>query len=492
MNARQLRALAVALGLLVVLAALKRVVPRREVFREETQSLEIHVTPDAVDRVSLSRGGLETSVGFQRIDGVWRLPALWNARADAERIRRFLDSLAQLTGEPRGGSEHLFDDFGITDAQALHVTLSAGSQEALHLLIGTKPAGWQQFFARRSQAPTVFLCRSTLLSELGVYGDLSSAQLSADAWLDLKLFSSSPDAIERAELREGTAEWRELGGQLPFDRDDGELTRYLQDLLNVQASGVADPDGTGYGFEQPAWELRLLPKGGGSPIVLTVGGVKAGSTDDRHLKVSDIPQVFHAARDALERIKVEESRFIRQDPLEIEDGARQALRVETPDTSVSLALGDARWPGLDEYLQGLQAFRVSQVNGLAARAAAATMMPYRIEVSGAQPQDTAGVACEKPEDESTDQILCRNEQRNLPFLINRATFQSLFTRLERLDRPQPKPEEQPTSPASPAADSHLPPAPDRVAGRVAVAPAHPLLGGRPANRVAKTDPRTAQ
>jgi hypothetical protein len=45
------------------------------------------------------------------------------------------------------------------------------------------------------------------------------------------------------------------------------------------------------------------------------------------------------------------------------------------------------------------------------------------------------MACEKPVDGSTDEIVCRNEDKNAYFLVNRSTFQALFERLERLDKP---------------------------------------------------------
>ena len=138
----------------------------------------------ALDRIKLARGtagGLE----LQRIDGRWQVPSLWNAPADAEKIRRLLQAVMRLTGEVRGNSKELFDDFGITDTQAVHVTLMEGTKERLHLLISAVPAGLRQLFVRQAEGVTVFLCESDLWSTLGIAGDPATSQPGAEAWTDL-------------------------------------------------------------------------------------------------------------------------------------------------------------------------------------------------------------------------------------------------------------------------------------------------------------------
>ncbi|MBI4598189.1 MAG: DUF4340 domain-containing protein [Candidatus Omnitrophica bacterium] len=327
MNSRQLTILGVVLAVLVAAVAIKRFQPRKEVFREETQSLDVRVDTGAADRITISKGTPEApAIELAKTESTWTVPSAWHAKADGERIKRLLTRLTELTGERRGNREQLFDDFGITDAKAIHITLSQRNTELLHVLLGTKSVGWDQFFLRRAGSPAVFLCRSNLLSsELGIFGNLESATLKAESWVDRRLFDAAPETVTGVELREGSGEWRRL---------EADLAPYLQSLANLNATEVVDPDGSGYGLEQPVWQLRLTKKEG-APIELAVGGTRAGSTDARYVKVTAIPPLMvrngvlpFPAPPAPQTVYVVSSSVLEQ----IKTGFEDRMKKPAPDT----------------------------------------------------------------------------------------------------------------------------------------------------------------
>lgn len=446
MSARQLLALLGIVALLVLAIVLKQWRAPKALTREEAQSLEVQVPVDAVDRITL-RKGAESPVELQKAGGAWQIPSLWGIKGDAERVRKFLESVAGIKGEARGQSEELFGDFGITDAEAIHIILAAGGQDVVHLLIGTTTAGPGQLFIRKTEARTVFLCNDSLLAPLGLSGNVAAAALKPDPWADFRIFSFAPELVQTVELRVRGSEWHELGGALPFERDANQLLPYLQGMLGVRADGVVDPAGTGYGFDDPEWELRLNVKDG-APLMVTVGALKADSATQRYLRVSDDPHTYHVAPSVLERIKADGSRFIASNPLAVVKDALQTLMVHTPEREVSLAPAGSSWKGLEEYLASLETFHVSRVDTVPARAAGAPPEPnwLTVQFEGREP---VTIACEAPAGDASSDIRCVHRGNQIPFMIARPTFQLLFENVGRLERPADA-----AAPANAPATSH--------------------------------------
>lgn len=444
MNKKQIVMLLSVLGLLIVAVVAKRLAPRPEVHQQEAQSLEIAFSPETATRLVLSKGlGEQERVELQRTNGAWRTPSLWNAKADTEKVERFLNSLSRLKGEVRSDAEDVLSDFGITDEQALHVTVFQDARPLLHLLLGTAQAGWQQLFVRQANSSTVFLTQSNLLSEMGIWGPVSDAtKPTAEVWADLRFLTFSPEAITQIELKEKGADWQALGGQLPFERDPANVQSYLRQLLDLRAQRVVDPAGTAYGLTEPAWQLRLV-RGDGAPVVLTVGAPTAEGSTDRYLRVEETPEVYAVSGYTLDRIKVDGSRFIGEDPLNVGNAKYDTLTVAVPGKEATAAIEKDRWTGLDEYLQALKTFRVAKTQGLPDRAKADMATPYRLTLSGGS--ESLTIACEAPVTDETNEIACINRRNAIPFLVDRPTFQAVFERLERLEHPAPASQQPPAT-----------------------------------------------
>jgi hypothetical protein len=452
MNRKQIVILLGVLGVLLLAVVVKRLAPRPEVYEEEVQSLKIAFSPETATRLVLGKGaGEQDRVELQRANGFWRIPSLWNAKADAEKVERFLGSLSALKGEVRSEADAVLSDYGITDEQALHVTVFQEARPVLHLLLGTAQAGWQQLFIRQANSSTVFLTQSDLLSEMGIYGQVSDTTTpTADVWADLRFLAFSPEAIARVEVKEKGADWQELGGQLPFERDAAKVQTYLQELVNLRAQRVVDPAGTAYGFAEPAWQLRFV-KNEGTPVLLTVGAPTAEASTDRYLRVEGAPDVYAVSGYTLDRIKVDGSRFIGEDPLNVGAAKHDTLTVTVPGNEATAAIQKDRWAGLDEYLQALKTFRVSKTQELPDRAKTELNTPYQLTLSGGS--ESLTIACEAPVTAETNEIVCINRKKAIPFIVDRPTFQAVFERVERLERPAPAPQEPPAAASGPSETS---------------------------------------
>ena len=469
MNARQLLTLLGIAAVLTVIIVFKQLHAPKPLTQEQPQSLALQVPTGTVDHVTL-RKGMAAGVELEKADGAWRIPSLWNVKADADKIQKFLDAVGAVKGEARGQSDTLFGDFGIMDADALHVILAADGAEVVHLLIGTVSPGPNQAFIRQAGTPTVFLCDNSLLSTLGVTGGVASAELKPDPWTDLRMFSFSPDSVQTVDVRQRAGEWRELGAALPFPRDANQVAPYLQGLLSVRADGVVDPAGTGYGFEEPEWELRLNLKEG-APIVVTVGALKADSATQRYLRISGDPHVYDAAPYILERIKVDSSRFLASNPLGVVKEKLHSLTVHTPERELSLTPAGGSWKGLDEYLASLETFHVARVDTVPVPTADTPAEPYWLTVQF-EGQEPATVACDAPSGDDGSNVRCVHRGNPVPFLIARPTFQLLFENVGRLERPAEAAPSAEPAPASPGSTS---------AARAPAVPAAPASSPPPAS-----------
>ncbi len=376
------------------------------------------------------------TVALEKTGGEWRVPALWNARGDAGKIKLLFEEITALRGEERGRSEALFDDFGISERDALHVVLYSEGKKVVHLLVGSKTPGWQNSFIRMADSGRVYLADTRLLSRLGIYGEVKDAELKPDFWADLRMLSIKPEDIRAVEIQEKGKEPFEVGTGLPFSADEAKIRDYVQRLSDARAAGVLDPNGAGYGFEEPELELTLIPVEG-DPVILTVGAVKFDSTTERYVHVSSVSQVFYAAQYAIDRLKPDAASLIRDNPLEIEASALEKLVIQTPAGEFAFSPAADSWKSLDDYVRALGTFAVSglEIDALPAP----DEFVNRLEISH-QGKEPVRISCAAPKDDKTKNRVCVNAENSIPFLITEAAFKTYFENLDRLKKPA-QPEE---------------------------------------------------
>ncbi|HNV85855.1 MAG TPA: DUF4340 domain-containing protein [Candidatus Omnitrophota bacterium] len=432
MSARQ-----IFLLVFILLAILAGIVFRSkrhppELVSEETASIAPGFAPADVREILIRESSDE--IRLVRGETLWQVASLWNAGADQKKIADLLDSVEKLEGEERASGTALFSDFGLGDAEGLHLILKAGPETPLHLILGTKANRLHEIFLRREGDERIFVSSSDLALNLGIYQDPRASKIDPNFWADLSLFSFKPGDVVKAEIREGSAEWREAGSGLPFEKDPKALTKYYESLLAVKAASIADPNGSGYGFETPAWELRLTLSDG-SQKTLSVGNPADEKNGGRYVRVSGLNTVFKMSGRALKQIRPDEPRLIRSNPLGIgETSGILRLSVKTPQEKLSLAPKEKSWPELENYVAALRLFGVSRLES--SERDKQKKREYRIEVE----QDglpRAQISCSSLEGEK-EEAFCVNEESKQGFFVAKPVFQSLFEKLESLKPPADK------------------------------------------------------
>lgn len=426
MNKKQIIFLAAILGVLVVLAVLKKATPRQELYSQETESLEIAVDGDSLDGIRLQKGSDDDSIIFERQESIWRIRSLWNVRADEDKINRLIDEINQLRGELRSNTEELFSDFGITDDMGLHIELLAGESPQFHLIVGLENTDWQNIFVRQAGKSAVYLVNSDLLSVMGFY-DLKTDVLDATKWTNLKLFRFETADVAMASLNEGEV-WSEIWGNLPFDSEQTKITKYLNDLRNLRGNEVVDPDADSYGLDSPAWKFKLTFDDQ-SEQILNVGIIESESSNINYVHIEGASEIFIVSEYTLSRIKVDSSRFIKDDPLAIGTANPTTLTVENPEKQVTIALDEdeERSEDLKEYILGLTEFMVTDIKD---SPDASVTMPNRLHIVFKE-KETVTITCESLTESVADSVNCK-QQNQVPFAIKRPTFEAIFQNLDRL------------------------------------------------------------
>jgi|GEM_PF-989417 len=432
MNAKQILILVLVLAALLAGIFLREKHPRPENVAQETVLLAPDFAPPEIREILIQKSPDE--IKLVKNDTLWQVASLWNAKADQKKITDLLESVSKLEGEERANGTALFSDFGVGDGEALHLVLKGSETAGRHFLLGTKTNRWREIFLRRAGEDRIYVSSSDLLLNLGIYQKTQISKIDPNAWADLGLFSFDPDEITKAGFKETGPEWLEPGSDLPFEKDPGKIKKYYRELLTVKAASVADPNGAGYGFETPAWELRLTAADG-SEKILSAGNPANGKSAERYVRVSGSNSIFRVPEQTLKQIKPEESRFIRSNPLAIgEISGITGLSVKTPQAKYSLSPKEKSWPGLENYISALKSFRVSKTKF--SDRDKQKKREYQIEVK----QDgnpSVKLSCGSLEGEEKEVSFCVNEENKKGFFVSKPVFQSLFEDLDGL-RPPPE------------------------------------------------------
>ncbi len=264
MNARRLTFLVAVLALLLGMGAWLRT---RERTASSLQPAAATLVPDTLTLDSLD--SIELSIGKAESPSVkiakdskngWRVSTAFNAPADPEKLTRLIGALRGLTGEERARGEKWLADFGLGE-KALRLTLRQGEQKTTALMVGRGKKDWGTHFVRPLDRDAIYAVETDLLSEAGLWGELSSESLSSKSWVDLRLFPVDPISVSSAELAQRVKEsW--LGVAERHPPFDSETRDWLAAVTSLRGSDLLDPEADGGAFK-PVWRWTLLLKGGG-------------------------------------------------------------------------------------------------------------------------------------------------------------------------------------------------------------------------------------
>ncbi|GAB1410828.1 hypothetical protein MASR1M90_19820 [Desulfovibrionales bacterium] len=158
-----------------------------------------HVDLSSIDSLEFSRPNT-APVRLQKVHGRWELPNLGGVQAHARHVQELLAALADLRGEVRAEGSDIWEQFGLTSDQAVHVSLRTHGTEQLGLFFGRSDI--RTVFMRMSGSQTIYAAPATILAQLGAYGAAWSDQF----WLETTLAAFHPDSIRSVRLKTPQAE----------------------------------------------------------------------------------------------------------------------------------------------------------------------------------------------------------------------------------------------------------------------------------------------
>ncbi|MBN1587429.1 MAG: DUF4340 domain-containing protein [Candidatus Omnitrophica bacterium] len=442
MNPKQIILLIVVLGLLVFGLYWKGQQTRPELSPEPEASFGLGVSPENLDGLQIYKETSEERLMLTRVGENWVLPNLWGLPADANRVDRLLQGLEEVGGDERGNSEDLFADFGIRDAQAIHVLLSENGEVKEHLLIGDKTAGWNQVFVRREGSEKVYLCDWDLLSRMGIYADLESAKIEPLYVANLKLFSIAEDNIESVSVRRSGGEWRPVYAGNPFEQDEAKTKNYHRALRGLRAETVVDPAGEGYGLDTPEYEVQIALKEG-DPVVAQIGAPVPGSGNgERYLRVENSPHVYTVASYTQDNLAPDPSRFVGANPLQIQKQDLLKVTVHTPSREISVDSFEDAGEALTQYIEALSRLSIVRVRNASMPQSLSDPAQQAWILIEQQGKDPVRLIAD-PLAEGMDETPCLVEGGKIPFTISKPTYEKLFANLSRLQEIESEPEAQP-------------------------------------------------
>ena len=331
MKSKQIILLGIVFAVLVLGVCVKELQKPKELTVEEYAPLQFSFETGAVEKILLSKAA-EKSIELIKENGQWRIPGLWNARADEKAVQKFLAEIRQAKGEVRSSDHALLKDFGLGDDQALSVSLfEKGEKPVVRFFIGGERAEEGFVFLKFENSDTVYLAQADLLTPMKVYGSLSEKKIAADSWAALNPFPIEPSQVTRLELKriekgkenvtvalevvkEGDKKnWQSLKKEATFKMASEKVEAFLFSLTNVQANRVMDPKTAG--FETPVWQMRLTLEGGREILVKAIRqeNEEEGASHVM-IQLSTEPVLFQISKHYFETLDIEDKQFAPEEP----------------------------------------------------------------------------------------------------------------------------------------------------------------------------------
>ncbi|NCQ34988.1 DUF4340 domain-containing protein [bacterium] len=296
-NTRNLVILAVVLVVLGGISLLQGASHRQQTSQAATEVL----VPDTygvddLDRITLGQGDKEVVVDLVRDPDGWKVVSAWNAAAADNRLDGMLKAVSGLSGEFRSDNAGVVADYGLDDSTAVHIRCYKDGKPVVSLEVGELAKNHPGNFVRQTGSPKVYLSNVSLLSPLGIYGELTAPK--SRQFLELQAVKEDRLAVDRIVIRDGnsTLEMHKefamiqpdtSGGEPAPDRNTWEwqldeprsvaLAKTKTDgvlgtLVSIRATDVGDPgaDPAVYGLDQPPRSATLVMNDG-SEVVLEFG-----------------------------------------------------------------------------------------------------------------------------------------------------------------------------------------------------------------------------
>ncbi|MCC6144492.1 MAG: DUF4340 domain-containing protein [Candidatus Hydrogenedentes bacterium] len=333
MKAKTLIPLILVLAVLVGIVVYQRSTEEEPTLAEQTAFEALvpeSLNASDVSKVEMYTGGKpDEKVVLEEVeDGKWRVASHFNAPADADAVKQYLEKVTGLQGEFRAeaDSAEKLATYDLSDEKAFHVLAYTGAEEpAVHLLVGKAPDN-NTVFLREESGSRIYTEGSNLRREAGVYSDDAETAPTADKWLDKNVIEVAKDKVTKIALNtpdkdlvfekvtketppaeppaEGADaetpppaapaeyEWKLASGGFAPQHKEAGLNKILDRLAALTANNVVDPaKKEEFGLADPAFTATITVEGQEDDVVL-----KGGRPDPKgsgYLFKADNPDVVY-------------------------------------------------------------------------------------------------------------------------------------------------------------------------------------------------------
>lgn len=416
---------------------------------------------NTLDKVEMGKAD-KISVTLERANGNWQVSNLWNAPADADKVKRLLDDAHSLGGEKRSDSEALLADYGLTNDKAFFAAFKSGANAA-KLLIGTAGEPGTSF-VRTEGSSAVYLADKPVLTDLGLFQAAGDAAPDPNFWPDLRFFpkenpdidtiesvhhlgqgkdirtvlkrTEAPEAQAAAQAADGKAPsaapapaetkkvWNFEDTKLPFKIDEHEVESFLRTLENGRALKIVDPT-KDYGFGKTGWSVTVSSqKDAASKVTLDIVSQGEGESEHWFLKNSAGTAVYELTSYTANQVARGLGDFIRDNPFHIVPHDVQGILLKHGDKELFVDRTEDRKAKFEEVLQVLSNLE-STVNFWKEPLPQAQLdLPFRIEVRGRNNENKVYLLGEIPAGTGKAWVL-RPEKANDLFSLDENTFKTL-------------------------------------------------------------------
>lgn len=293
--------ISVLIALMGILIFKQKTKPQAATVEKPIDIVSSSLTLENITEAVIRFGQTEKQAHLVKKDGHWKLENLYGVYADENLIGNLFKKLDTIIGEFRSDDPALLGDYGITDAQGIHILLRDQTTELAHLVIGSKRSGDSGSFVRHQDQNSVYVIEDDLLSELGLWGEVKEENFKAERWMDQRVTRFDPKDVigVKVSQKNKTSEriWfdlrlKDVDGQkkwvssveCPFGLSATKIKNYFRSFENIRAREATAPQPTGV-FEDSSWKAEIVMENGQS-VTLTRGG-KDEQGDDYYVKTVD-------------------------------------------------------------------------------------------------------------------------------------------------------------------------------------------------------------
>lgn len=324
MNKRIIYAMLAVLVVLIVASYALRNLDRATSTPETLNELQVEFDPELVTKIDVYKEAYpDSGLHFANVESGWVIVNEFNSPAKEDDIEKLLTDLGEVRGSVRAETADLYDDFEISDEQALQIELlAADSAKLLHMYVG-KGSGGRECFVRLAGSPTVYLADDNFISRFAAWNSPPEKKLPTDRWLELGLCNIDRNAMTSYKITSGenvyefalmeelpedtltppSEVWKQIAPDKGKKLEESKIKSLSSSLAGLRASGVVDPsERDEYGLDQPNHVLWAADDGGNTALIEF--GDKTGESEDRYVSVEGRDTVYLVNKSTFERFFV--------------------------------------------------------------------------------------------------------------------------------------------------------------------------------------------